>query len=77
MTAFTEIRYWSPMRGANVLRIGMQGMDGVERHVIVDMDVGGKERRRRRNTAIDRLDRVLNERPAGEVEIDLSEDVEV
>ena len=74
--AFTEMRFWSPVRGANVLRVGAWGSDGRERHAIVDVDVGGKERRRRRALAIETLERSVNSAQPGEVEVDLSETVD-
>ena len=66
-----EIRYWSPVHGANVLRIGAMGDDGMERHCIVGMDVDGKEKRRRRAVALDQLVGAVVNAPAGEVMIDL------
>lgn len=71
--AFSEMRFWSPMRGCDVLRIGAWGADGRERHAIVDVDVPGKERRRRRALTIEQLERAVNIAPPGEVEINLEE----
>lgn len=73
MNQFTEMRYWSPVHGADVLRVGALGSDGYERFAVVNVEVPGKERRRRREVALDQLERALESSPPGEISIDLTE----
>lgn len=62
------MRYWSPMHGQNVLRVSAWGKDGKERYVIVNMDVGGPQRRAGREAALQAMERRDSHEP-GEVKL--------
>jgi len=74
--AFHELRYWSIMHDARVMRLSALGADGRERFALVPMDCGSLERRRRRSTALDQLEQLVRTEPPGEVMIEL-EDADV
>jgi hypothetical protein len=67
VNAYTEMRYWSPSHGANVVRLGAWGNDGRERHAFVNADQGGKAFREARSKALDALEVACDGGESGEV----------
>ncbi len=71
---FHERRYWSMFHKADVLRLAAVGSDGFERWVIVPLDCGSAERRRRQALAEQALTGAVRRGlPPGELTLDYAE----
>ena len=62
----SRFSYWSIFHGTRVTRFACLGTDGEERHIFVNDDLPGKERRRLKEEALEALGRV-DFYPPGEI----------
>lgn len=68
MSAFLELRYWSPSRDTEVARLSMAGSHGEEYWVEIAVDAPGRVYREARDRALDAIeDAIARKAPAGEV----------
>lgn len=74
---YREFRFWSVVLGRDASRLSMFDSHGDEHFAVVPMDGGGTHNRWVRRRALEMLAEHVNAgEPAGEVEIDLSEERE-